>query len=160
MSMQVVLPVLVTFLHDLFTAIWIGGLIILGVTVLPAIKKQKQKSKELSNNIQKRLNTIVLVSILGLWITGMLLANRSTAFTGLFNTSNTYSFAMAIKHSLVIIMTVLALTRTWLIVRTKKVTSPSTERRGAIILVCNIILGIAVLLLSAYTTILAKLPIS
>ena len=112
MTMQIALPVLVTFLHDLFTAIWIGGLIVLGVTVLPAIKKQKQNYKELANNIQKRLNTIVLVSIIGLWITGMLLANRSTAFTGLFSTSNTYSFAMAIKHSLVIIMTVLALVRT------------------------------------------------
>jgi len=160
MTMQIALPVLIAFLHDLFTAIWIGGLIILGVTVLPTIKKQKQHYNELSNNIQKRLNTIVIVSLIGLWITGMLLANRSTAFTGLFSTSNTYSLAMAIKHSLVIIMTILALARTWLVVRTKKVTKPSTEKRGAIILVCNIILGIAVLLLSAYTATLANLPTS
>lgn len=160
MNMQILLPVLVTFLHDLFTAIWIGGLIVLGVTVLPAIRKQKQQTKELSKSIQKRLNTIVLVSIIGLWITGMLLANRSTAFTGLFSTSNTYSLAMAFKHSLVIIMTVLAFARTWLVVRTKKVAEPSTEKLGAIILFCNIILGIAVLLLSAYTATIASLPIS
>ena len=158
--MQISIVVLVTFLHDLFTAIWIGGLIILGTTVLPAIRKQKQQNRKLANSIQKRLNTLVLVSIIGLWITGMLLANRSTAFTDLFNISNTYSLAMAIKHSLVIIMTVLALARTWLVVRTKKVTEPSTEKRGAIILVCNIILGITVLLLSAYTATIANLPIS
>jgi putative copper export protein len=160
MNMQIILPVFVTFLHDLFTAIWIGGLIVLGVTVLPAFRKQKQQSKELANAIQKRLNTLVLVSILGLWITGILLANRSTAFMGLFNTSNAYSFAMAIKHIFVIIMTVLALARTLMIVRTNKLSTPSTEKRGTIILVCNIILGIAVLILSAYTATLANLPFS
>ncbi len=160
MTIQIVVPVLVTVLHDLFTAIWIGGLIVLGVIVLPIIKKQKQQTKELSKKIQKRLNIIVLVSIAGLWITGILLANRSTAFTGLFSTSNTYSFAMTVKHSLVIIMTVLALARTWLVVRTKKVAEPSMEKLGAIFLVCNIILGIAVLLLSGYTTTIASLPIS
>ena len=160
MTMQTMLPVLVTFLHDLFTAIWIGGLIVLGGTVLPAIKKQKQQYKELSKNIQKRLNTIVLVSIVGLWITGILLANRSTAFTGLFSTSNTYSLAMAIKHSLVIIMTALALARTWLVIRSKKASEPMMEKRGATILVCNIGLGIAVLLLSAYTATIANLPLS
>lgn len=160
MNMHIVLPVLVTFLHDLFTAIWIGGLIVLGVTVLPVIRKQKQQTKEFSKNIQKRLNTIVLISIVGLWITGMLLANRSTAFTGLFSTSNTYSLAMATKHSLVITMTILAFARTWLIVRTKKVIEAQTEKIGAILLVCNIILGIVVLLLSAYTATIASLPIS
>lgn len=158
--MQIPVVVLVTFLHDLFTAIWIGGLIILGTTVLPAIRKQKQQNRELANSIQKRLNTIVLVSIIGLWITGMLLANRSTAFTGLFNVSNTYSLAMAIKHILVIIMTVLALARTRFVVRTKKIAEPSTEKLGALLLICNIILGIVVLLLSGYTATIANLPIS
>lgn len=158
--MQIPVVVLVTFLHDLFTAIWIGGLIILGTTILPAIRKQKQQNRELANSIQKRLNTIVLVSIIGLWITGMLLANRSTAFTGLFNVSNTYSLAMAIKHILVIIMTVLALARTRFVVRTKKIAEPSTEKLGALLLICNIILGIVVLLLSGYTATIANLPIS
>ena len=158
--MQIPVVVLVTFLHDLFTAIWIGGLIILGTIVLPAIRKQKQQNKEFIISIQKRLNTIVLVSIIGLWITGMLLANRSTAFTGLFNVSNTYSLAMAIKHILVILMTVLALFRTRFVVRTKKMTDPSTEKLGALLLICNIILGIAVLLLSGYTATIVNLPIS
>jgi len=30
---------IVTFLHDLFTAVWIGGVITLGITVLPSAKK-------------------------------------------------------------------------------------------------------------------------
>ncbi len=34
---------LITFLHDLFTAVWIGGLITLGLTVLPSVKKSLGK---------------------------------------------------------------------------------------------------------------------
>lgn len=157
MSMQIVLPVLVRFLHDLFTAVWIGGLITLGAVVLPSIKKQG--NKELAKNIQKRLNTIVIVSIVGLWLTGMLLANRSSEFTGLFSISNTYSLAMAIKHALVVLMTIFALARTILVVRKKEI-NPKTEKIGAILLIGNIILGITVLLLSGYTATIANLPIS
>jgi hypothetical protein len=53
-------------------------------------------------------------------LTGILLANRSTAFNGFFSTSNTYSVVLAIKHVLVILMTVLAAARTLMIVRKKK----------------------------------------
>ncbi|MDG6223113.1 MAG: hypothetical protein IAX21_01995 [Candidatus Bathyarchaeota archaeon] len=160
MSIQIAIPVLVTFLHNLFTAIWIGGLIILATIVFPAMRKQNEQDKELSNSIQKRLNKIVLVSIVGLWITGMLLANRSNAFTGLFSTSNRYSLALSIKHILIIIMTGLALVRTKLVVRATKPLTRATQKRGAIMIVCNIALGIAVLLLSAYTATIANMPIS
>lgn len=160
MSIQIALPVLVTFLHDLFTATWIGGLIILGAIVLPALRKQKEQNTELSNNIQKRLNKIILACMVGLWITGMLLANRSTSFTGLFSTENSYSLALSIKHILIIIMTILALARTQLIVRTTKPLSPATQKRGTLMIVCNIALGIAVLLLSAYTATIANMPLS
>jgi putative copper export protein len=39
MSTQTIVFALVTFLHDLFTAVWIGGLITLGFTVMPSTKK-------------------------------------------------------------------------------------------------------------------------
>ncbi len=35
---------LITFLHDLFTAVWIGGLIALGVTILPYDQYQPARS--------------------------------------------------------------------------------------------------------------------
>ncbi len=148
--MQTILPIFITFLHDLFTAIWIGGLIFLGVVFIPVIKNQKQQYRELSKKIQKRLNTIVFVSIIGLWITGILLSNRSPSFLGFFDISNTYTFGLALKHGLVIAMTVLALARTQLVVRNKKITE-STQKYGAILLLINIVLGVIVLFLSAYT---------
>lgn len=157
MTIQIVLPVLARFLHDLFTAVWIGGLITLGAAVLPSIKKQG--NKELAKNIQKRLNTIVIVSIIGLWLTGMLLANRSSEFAGFFSISNTYSLVMTIKHALVVLMTIFALARTTLVVR-KKETTPKTEKIGAVLLIGNIVLGVTVLLLSGYTATIANLPIA
>lgn len=153
--------VLVKFLHDLFTAIWIGGLITLGITILPAIKKQKLQglqNKLLLDSIQKRLNILVFASIVGLWLTGMLLANRSTSFQSFLNTSNTYSAALAAKHILVIIMTALAVFRSLTIVRFKKLEGKNAEKVGTVIILCNIMLGIAVLLLSGYTAALANMP--
>lgn len=153
--------VLVRFLHDLFTAIWIGGLITLGVTILPAIKKQKEKgiqTKALLNTIQKRLNILVFASITGLWLTGMLLANRSIPFQGFLNISNTYSLALATKHVLVIVMTLLAVFRSLAIVQFKKLQGLTAEKIGAAIIVCNIILGVLVLFLSGYTAALSGLP--
>ena len=38
MAPQQVAFALVTFLHDLFTAVWVGGLIALGLVVLPAAR--------------------------------------------------------------------------------------------------------------------------
>lgn len=153
--------VLVKFLHDLFTAIWIGGLITLGITILPSIKKQKLQglqTKSLLDSIQKRLNILVFASIVGLWLTGILLANRSTSFQGFLNTSNTYSSALAAKHILVIIMTALAVFRSLTVVRFKKLEGKNAEKVGTVIILCNIMLGIVVLLLSGYTAALANMP--
>ncbi len=146
--------VLVRFLHDLFTAVWIGGLIVLGFAVLPSIRKHKQlgiQVKSISDSIQKRLNIVVLVSIIGLWLTGFLLANRADAFAGFLNTSNVYSMVLAAKHALVILMTAIATFRTVAIVRSKKSKNDNSEKLGAILLVMNIVLGIIVLFLSAYS---------
>jgi len=153
--------VLIKFLHDLFTAIWIGGLITLGVTILPSIKKQREQgiqNKSLLDAIQKRLNILVLISIIGLWLTGVLLANRSTAFQGFLNTSNAYSLSLTAKHILVIIMTALAAFRSLTIVRFKKLQGKTAEKLGAALIVSNIILGIIVLLLSGYTAALSSPP--
>jgi len=151
--------VLVRFLHDLFTAIWIGGLITLGVTILPVFKQQRKQGIQINSlvsSIQKRLNIIVFASIIGLWLTGILLSNRSSSFDGFLSTTNGYSLALTVKHILVITMTALAVFRSLIIVQFKKLQGHKAEKIGAVIIVCNIILGIFVLLLSAYTSALSS----
>ena len=69
MSAQTIVFGLVTFLHDLFTAVWIGGLIALGLTVMPSVKKVLGKgpqTKKLMDAIQKRHSVWVYVSLVGL----------------------------------------------------------------------------------------------
>lgn len=148
-----ILFALVTFLHDLFTAVWIGGLIALGLTVLPATKQvlgTGPQTKRLTRAIQRRLSVLVYVSIVGLLVTGALQANRSSAFQGLFSFGNTYSTLLAFKHLLVLTMIVVALVRSLALGRASAPSSPTRERLNAALLFLNIGLGVLVLLVTGF----------
>ncbi|MBN1262505.1 MAG: hypothetical protein JXB35_17625 [Anaerolineae bacterium] len=152
-----IFPIIVTFLHDLFTAIWIGGLIILAAAVLPALRKTLGKRPELraaSDAIQKRLSFLVYISMAGLWITGLLLVQRSGA-GGLFRFTSTYTTLLSLKHIAVLLMVVLALLRS-----AGRRISEAFARPGiqAPLLLANLLLGVITLGLSAATAILHALP--
>ena len=158
MPTKTIVFALVTFLHDLFTAVWIGGLITLGLSVIPTAKKVLGKgpqTKKFVDAIQKRLSVLVYVSIVGLLLTGLLQANRSPAFQGLFNFGNAYSTVLSLKHILVLAMIGIALYRSLVLGRQPKSSSPSTEKLSAGLLFTNIILAIMVLLLSGFCAALA-----
>lgn len=145
---------IVTFLHDLFTAVWIGGLITLGFTVLPSAKKvlgMGPQTKKLMDAIQKRLSVLVYVSIVGLALTGMLQANRNPAFQGLFSFGNSYSTVLTFKHILVLVMVAVALYRNLVLGRRSGPSTPSQEKLSAGLLFLNIILGVVVLLLTGFS---------
>lgn len=53
--MSTIVFAFVTFLHDPFTAIWIGGLIVIGVTILPAAMKvlgKDPQTRQLMDTVQ------------------------------------------------------------------------------------------------------------
>ena len=148
---------LVTFLHDLFTAAWIGGLITLGLTVMPSVKEVLEKgpqTKKLMNVIQKRHSLLVYTSIIGLVLTGLLQANRTTAYLGLFSFGNTYSAVLAAKHILVLAMIVIALYRSLALAKTS---NPGQEKLKGILLIMNIVFGILILLLSGFADALSSI---
>jgi putative copper export protein len=150
MPRQVVFAIVV-FLHDLFTAIWIGGLITLALTVLPSARQVLGKGpqmKKLLNAIQKRLSVLVYVSIVGLLLTGMLQANRDPAFEGLFHFGNLYSTALSLKHIAVVVMIGITLFRSLVLGRRQEPLTPSQEKRNMGRLLLNMVLGIVVLLLT------------
>jgi len=156
MSVQTIVFALVTFLHDLFTAVWIGGLITLGLTVMPSVKKVMGKgpqTKKLMDAIQKRHSLWVYVSLVGLVLTGLLQANRSPAFQGLFSFGNAYSAVLAIKHILVLAMIAIALYRSLALGSTS---TPSQEKLKATLMILNIIFGVSILLLSGFTAALSS----
>ena len=155
---------IVIFLHDLFTAVWIGGLITLGITVLPSVKTvlgMGPQTKKLMDAIQKRLSVLVYVSIVGLVLTGLLLSNRSPAFQGLFSFANTYSTVLSLKHVLVLAMIAVALLRSLVFGRRSEPPAPTQEKLKVGLLFLNIALGIGVLLLSGFAAALAAgLPLT
>ena len=152
---------IVTFLHDLFTAVWIGGLITLGLTVLPAARQVLGKGpqmKELLAAIQKRLSVLVYVSIVGLILTGVLQAQRNPAFEGLFAFGNAYSTALSLKHIVVVVMVGVALFRSLVLGRRERQT-PSQERLSMGLLLANLVLGILVLLLTGFSVAYGSPPV-
>ncbi|HNS52053.1 MAG TPA: CopD family protein [Anaerolineae bacterium] len=141
----------VVFLHDLFTSVWIGGLITLGVTVLPSARQVLGKGpqmKKLLSAIQKRLSVLVYASIVGLIVTGVLQANRNPAFEGLFRFGSAYSTTLSLKHIAVAVMIGITLLRSLVLSRRHEPLTPSQERLSMGLLLLNLALGIVVLLLT------------
>ena len=155
MPTKTIVLALVTFLHDLLTVVWIGGLITLGLTVMPSVKKilgKGPETKKLMDAIQKRHSILVYVSMIGLVLTGLLQANRTSAFLGLFSFGNTYSAVLAAKHILVLAMIAIALYRSLALGKTS---TPAQEKLKATFLILNIIFGVGILLLSGFITALS-----
>ena len=153
MPKQIVFAV-VTFLHDLFTTVWIGGLLTLALTVLPSARQVLGKGpqmKQLIDAIQKRLSVLVYVSIVGLVITGLLLANRSPAYQGLLHFGSAYSTVLSLKHILVVGMIGIALFRSLALGRRREPATPAREKLSMGLLLLNALLGVAVLLLSGFS---------
>ncbi len=160
---------LITFIHDLFTVIWIGGIFSLAVVVMPAARGVfglGPEVKKLMAAIQKRLSTLVYISIVALAITGFLMSQRTEAFQGLFSFANAYSTVLSIKHLVFLAMIVVALVRSLALGKTAGAKpGPGTaaarqEKAKMALLLANLVLGIAALLLSGFAAALAagKLP--
>ena len=157
-------PIFISFLHNVFTALWIGGMLTLAFTVLPAMRKVLGKSKEtqaLNSMIKKKLSLLTYISIIGLIITGLLMSNRavlSGLSTGFLSFGNEYSILMSIKHLLYFVMIFLSLFRSQIVDRVKKFTPEQKQKLNMLTLLLNILAGLAVLFLSSYVSVLAALP--
>ncbi len=152
---------LVTFLHDLFTAIWIGALFALLVAVLPGLRQALGMGPQLKKTmdaIQRRLSVAVYISMAGLWVTGVLLARRASAFQGFLSFADPYSTYLSLKHILVIAMVVISLYRSIALVRRGGAPTPAQEKVKTGLLIVNLLFGIAVLLLSGLTTAYGMAP--
>ena len=160
----IIAPILITFLHNVFTALWIGGMLTLAFTVLPAMRKVLGKSKEtqaLNSMIKKKLSLLTYISIIGLIVTGLLMSNRavlSGLSTGFLSFGNEYSILMSIKHLLYFVMIFLSLFRSQIVDRVKKFTPEQKQKLNMLTLLLNILAGLAVLFLSSYVSVLAALP--
>ena len=112
--MSVVVMIVIKWLHDLATVVWLGGLFTSALIVMPALQAAVELggfSARFNQEMQQRLNRWVSGSMVVLVISGLLLAKESSQFLGLFNFGNNYSLVLAIKHILVVVALGLALLR-------------------------------------------------
>lgn len=151
---------IVRFLHDLFTAIWIGGLIVMATAVLPSLKKVlgvNPQTKMVSEAIMSRLSRLVMVSIVGLLLTGILMSNRSPLFEGFLTVTNQYSMILTIKHVIIACMVVLSLVRSQGLSR-MNLNAQKESKLSAVILILNVVLGVGVLFASGLLAALSASP--
>lgn len=143
--------VLTSFFHDLFTVIWMGGLIVTVISFLPAAKDALgagPQVKKVMLAFQKRQSTWVYISMAGLIVTGLMLSKRSPGFVHLFGFSTPYAAALSVKHILVILMIGIALVRSLVLGRGGGQTTPQKEKLNFSLLVTNAALAVAVLFTS------------
>lgn len=143
--------VLTSFFHDLFTVIWMGGLIVTVISFLPAVKNalgSGPQVKKVMQAFQKRQSTWVYISMAGLIVTGLILSKRDPGFAHLFGFNNPYAAALSVKHIIVILMIGIALVRSLILNRGEGQTTPQKEKLNFILLVTNAALAVAVLFTS------------
>ncbi|HCS38430.1 MAG TPA: hypothetical protein DIW44_02450 [Anaerolineaceae bacterium] len=159
MTVQTLVFAFVTFLHDLFTVIWMGGLIVTVISYLPSLKKALgpgPQVKKVMSAFQNRQSIWVYISMGGLILTGLLLSNRNPEFDSLFGFGNAYSVALSIKHILVILMIGITLYRSLILSRPQAVMTPEKEQLSFKLLIINVFLAVAVLFSSGLVSALAK----
>ena len=158
MPPKLIIFALVSFFHNLFTALWIGGLIVTAISFMPSVKSvlgATPQTKKVMATFQNRQSIWVYVSIVGLILTGLLMSNRSPDFNSLFSFDNPYSIALSFKHILVLGMIGISLYRSLVMGGKSDVSSPAKERLKMGLLLINVVLGIAVLLLSGFVVALS-----
>jgi len=153
--MQTILPTILLFLHNVFTATWIGGLLLMVLVVLPGLKKNPniKEPKVAVRSVQKRLSVVAIISMVGLAATGMLMSRLLAGNRGLFNFTTPYTVMLSIKHILMLVMVALAVVRLSLNKNNEKQNSQKIERISVMVLMLNAIVGLVVLFLSAYLSV-------
>jgi uncharacterized membrane protein len=142
-------------LHDVFTALWIGGLLTTAITFMPVFKNAMEKIKGLGAFLvayQKRLGTVTLVSIIGLWITGLLLGKQSQAYSGFMSFSNTYNALLSVKHLLIFVMILIAVYRRFVLGKKIMSFDARQQKLYGLLLLLNTLLGVIVLFLSGISS--------
>ncbi len=156
---NVIIPILVSFLHNLFTVLWIGGMIIMGFVLIPLIRKMMpnpQERKAFLWELKKRLRIVILICIIGLFATGLLMTRRSQLASSIFSTENQYSIFLFAKHILYFLMAVIAIFRGF-VLEHLTIEKKLWNKINILTLFVNILFGIIVLFFSSYTAILSSL---
>ncbi len=154
------------FFHLVATAIWIGGLILTVILVLPETRRAMQKSPsllELLTRLRKRMTPLFNLSLAVLVTTGMFQMSLDSNYDGVMQITNEWSRVMLLKHIVIVGLVVAgvmlqfwvapALERTALLVERGKGDAAALtrlHRRESLLSWVSAALGVLVLALSAW----------
>jgi uncharacterized membrane protein len=151
------------WLHMLATVTWIGGLVALNTLFIPAARGNlaAEDYARLLDRIQRRLDPLAWLSLAVLTATGLFQMSASPNYEGFFQFTNRWSQAIFAKHLVFLAMTGVSAYLTWGLLpglrrialrRARGLDAPemeNLEKRERMLLRLNLILGIAVLGLTA-----------
>ena len=151
------------WIHMLATAAWLGSLMSVAVLVLPAARRIPKPSDQLLliEVIQKRLEPITWASVSVLVATGLFQMSVNPHYNGFLSTSSQWSIAMLAKHILVGTLIAASAIHTWdvlpslrrALMQKHKLAGAEIDRlqrRETALLLANLILGVLVLLATAF----------
>lgn len=153
MTSQEIMLGLAGFLHNVFTVVWVGGVIMIALTLLPAARQaigNGPQLRALMNAVLQRQRVWVYISIAGLFITGLIQARAEAAFEGLFRFDTAYAGLTSVKHLLTFAMVAIALFRSLVLGRRGSAATTEQSRRSVQLIYINAVLGVLILLLSGF----------
>jgi putative copper export protein len=149
-------------LHDVFAAVWAGGLLIMALVVMPAMKSMRAGLLQRAADgeraaapgperfmvlVQKRLRSVVSVAIIGVFVTGVLMLRLALRSSGGLDPRSPYGMTLIAKVALSVVMAVIAIVRAGRLRRLGD--APGDPNASGIpLLFANTALALAVLLLS------------
>lgn len=152
MAKKQIIMGIIKFLHELFTVVWIGGLGFMVLTMFPSFKKvlgKDPKAQSLMNTITRRHSIWVYISIVGLFITGLLLGRSNANYLGFMSFGNLYSTLTSVKHIITFAMILIALFRSISFGKKDIKMSPEKSKFSRLLIVINFSFGLVILFLSS-----------
>jgi uncharacterized membrane protein len=153
MTPQEIMLGLAVFLHNLFTVVWIGGLVMISLTLLPSARDlfgKGTQTQNLMNGILQRHRIWVYISIVGLFITGVIQARVEPGFNGLMRFDTLYGTLTSIKHLLTFAMVGITLFRSLAAGKKGKDATPKQMKQSLQLIMVNTVLGVGILFLSGF----------
>lgn len=159
------------FLHLMATVIWIGGIMMILLVILPGAKESLESAlmtKRLMKEITKRFTPMANISILVLIVTGIFIAYYEKKFTGLLDFNTLWNTVMFLKHFFVALMVIIHFYRGLMLnprigrlsskINESKVTSPLSSRVQRLqkfsldLVKVNLVLGMIVLMMTGISS--------
>jgi uncharacterized membrane protein len=154
---NILIPTIVRSFHNIFTSVWVGGMLALALSVMPSIRKEIKDpgtQGKVMDQVLVRQSRWVYIGIIVLFVSGVLMTRLSGQSNGLLDFTNTYATVLSIKHILVILMTLIAVIRSTVFRKAASSMNKGKKKVSMALLMINTLVGLAVLVLSSVTAIL------